>query len=119
MYLPDESADRMLAELTKMSAPHSELLAEHISTRMLATPGETIQDAVKSQNSALASARDDLADWLAGYGWWATVHAGSDPAIGYGRLVPEMPAGWLAHAVLETVGRPSAANRVPGGITAS
>jgi O-methyltransferase involved in polyketide biosynthesis len=93
----------MLAELTKVSAPHSELLAEHMNTRMPAARSGTIQDTVESQNSAFVSARDDLADWLAGYGWRATVHAGSDPAIGYGRLVPETPGCWLAHAVLDTV----------------
>ena len=60
--------------------------------------GRAIQDAVKAQDSALVSARDDVADWLAGYGWQAIVHAGSDPAIGYGRVLPEMPAGWLACA---------------------
>jgi methyltransferase (TIGR00027 family) len=102
MYLSDESADRLLAQLTRVSAPRSELLAEHMDTRMLATRGGTIQGAVESQNSPFVSARDDLADWLAGYGWRARVHRGSDPAIGYGRLVPEMPAGWLVHAVLDT-----------------
>ena len=79
MYLPDESAGRMLAGLTTVSAPRSELLAEHMNTRTLATRSGTIQDAAESQNSALVSACDDLADWLAGYGWRATVHAASDP----------------------------------------
>jgi methyltransferase (TIGR00027 family) len=104
MYLPDEVADRLLAELTTVSAPHSELLAEHLSTRTLTTRSGTIRDSVESQNSAFVSARDDLADWLAGHGWRAEVHAGSDPAIGYGRRVPEMPAGWLAHAVRYSAG---------------
>jgi len=101
MYLPGEVADRILAELTRASAPHSRLLVEHLDTRMMAERGQAIQDAVKAQNAALVSARDDIADWLAGYGWQATVHAGSDPAIGYGRVVPEIPAGWLACATLQ------------------
>jgi methyltransferase (TIGR00027 family) len=100
MYLPGEVADPILAELTRASAPGSRLLVEHLNTRMMAGRGQTIQDAVKAQNTVFASARDDIAEWLAGYGWQATVHAGSDPAIGYGRLVPEMPAGWLACATL-------------------
>jgi methyltransferase (TIGR00027 family) len=100
MYVADEVADRILAELTRASAPHSQLLLEHLDARMMTERGRTIQDAVKAQNTALVSARDDIADWLAGYGWQATVHAGSDPAIGYGRVVPEIPAGWLACATL-------------------
>jgi methyltransferase (TIGR00027 family) len=101
MYVADEVADRMLAELTGASAPHSQLLAEHLDTRMMSGRGRAIQDAVEAQNTVFVSARDDVADWLAGYGWQATVHAGSDPAIGYGRLVPEIPAGWLAFATLQ------------------
>ncbi|MFI5606611.1 SAM-dependent methyltransferase [Amycolatopsis sp. NPDC051903] len=104
MYLPHEAADRLLAELTRVSAPRSELLLEHLAGRMLTTRSGTIHDAVESQDSGFVSARDDLADWLAGHGWRAEVHPGSDPAIGYGRLVPELPAGWLAHAVLDTAG---------------
>jgi methyltransferase (TIGR00027 family) len=100
MYLADAVADRILAALTRASAPYSQLLIEHLNTKMMTERGRTIQDAVKAQNTAFVSARDDIADWLAGYGWQATVHAGSDPAIGYGRLVPEIPAGWLACAIL-------------------
>jgi methyltransferase (TIGR00027 family) len=100
MYIEDRVADRILAELTRASAPGSQLLLEHLDTRMMTERGQTIQDAVKAQNAVFVSARDDIADWLAGYGWRATVHAGSDPAIGYGRVVPEIPAGWLACATL-------------------
>jgi len=99
MYLTEEVADDMLAEVTRASAPGSWLLVEHLDTRMLGEGGRTVQDAVKSQNSVMISARDDVADWLAGYGWRASLHAGSDPEIGYGRVLPEMPAGWLACAV--------------------
>jgi methyltransferase (TIGR00027 family) len=101
MYVEDRVADRILAELTGASAPGSQLLVEHLDTRMMTERGQAIQDAVKAQNTVLASARDDIADWLAGYGWNATVHAGSDPAIGYGLVVPEIPAGWLACATLQ------------------
>jgi methyltransferase (TIGR00027 family) len=99
MYLTEQVADNVLAEVTRASAAGSRLLIEHLDTRMMKEGGRTIQDAVKSQNSALVSARDDVADWLARYGWQAIVHAGSDPEIGYGRVLPEMPAGWLACAI--------------------
>jgi methyltransferase (TIGR00027 family) len=102
MYITGEGSDRVLAELTRASAPHSQLLVEHLDTRMMTGRGQTIQDAVRAQNSALVSARDDIASWLAENGWQATVHAGSDPSIGYGRVVPEFPAGWLACAARHT-----------------
>jgi methyltransferase (TIGR00027 family) len=104
MYLADEVADRILAELTRASAPHSQLLVEHLDTRMMTERGRTIQDAVEAQNTVLVSARRHrrLAGW---HGWQATVHAGSDLAIGYCRVVPEIPAGWLACATLQGSGR--------------
>jgi methyltransferase (TIGR00027 family) len=104
MYLPDEVGDRLLADLTNVSAPGSELLAEHLSTKAPAARGGEMYDAIESQNTAFVSARDDLADWFAGYGWRAEVHAGSDPAIGYGRRVPEGPLCWLAHGFLGSAG---------------
>jgi methyltransferase (TIGR00027 family) len=112
MYVADEVAHRILAKLTGASAPSSQLLVEHLNTKMMIRRGGTIQDAVKAQNVVLVSARDDIAEWLAGYGWRAVVHAGSDPAIGYGRLVPEMPAGWLACATLQV---PNAHKRLTCG----
>lgn len=99
MYLPEQVADCMLARITGASAPGSWLLLEHLDTRMTRVAAGTVQDAVKAQNSAFVSARDDVGEWLAGYGWRAMVHAGSDPEIGFGRSVPAMPAGWLACAV--------------------
>jgi len=99
MYITEEVADNILAEVTRASAPGSRLLIEHLDTRMMREGGRTVQDAVKAQDSVLVSARDDVADWLAGYGWQAIVHAGSDPAIGHGRVLPETPAGWLACAI--------------------
>jgi methyltransferase (TIGR00027 family) len=104
MYVPEELADSMLARITEASVPGSWLLLEHLDTRMTRVAAGTVQDAVKAQNSAFVSARDDVGEWLAGYGWRATVHAGSDPEIGFGRSVPEMPAGWLACAIQSSRG---------------
>jgi O-methyltransferase involved in polyketide biosynthesis len=82
MYLTEETADHMLAEVTRAPAHGGRLLVEHLDTRMMREGGRAVQDAVKAQNSVLISARDDIADWLAGHGWQAIVHAGSDPEIG-------------------------------------
>jgi O-methyltransferase involved in polyketide biosynthesis len=57
MYLADEVADRILAELTRASAPHGQLLVEHLDTRMMTERGRAIQDAVEAQNTVLVSAR--------------------------------------------------------------
>jgi methyltransferase (TIGR00027 family) len=104
MYVPEEVADSMLARMTAASAAGSRLLLEHLDTRMTRAAAGAVQEAVKAQNSAFVSARDDVGEWLAGHGWRAVVHAGSDPAIGFGRCVPAMPAGWLACAVRSSRG---------------
>lgn len=101
MYLPGEATDQLIAELTGISATPSELLLEHAAVSVLTQQAGVVQDAVKAQDAEIINARDDIASWLAGYGWLPTVHAGSDPAIGYGQTVPQDPAGWLAHARLQ------------------
>jgi methyltransferase (TIGR00027 family) len=99
-YLTPESGDALLAKLTELSAPRSELLLEHNSKIMEGEAARPVREAVEASGAVWLSARDDLQPWLAGYGWRAEVHAGSDPAVGHGREVPEIPATWLAHAVL-------------------
>jgi methyltransferase (TIGR00027 family) len=102
MYLPGKVSDRLIRALTEASAPGSELLTEHAATRMVAQrTGVVLQDAVRAQNATIISVRDDIAAWVDGHGWLGAVNAGSDRAIGHGRAVPVMPAGWLAHAVLK------------------
>jgi methyltransferase (TIGR00027 family) len=100
-YLTPESGDALLAKLTELSAPGSELLLEHNNSEVMdGEAARPVREAVEAIGAVWLSARDDLQPWLAGYGWHAEVHAGSDPAIGHGREVPEIPATWLAHAVL-------------------
>jgi methyltransferase (TIGR00027 family) len=99
-YLTPESGEVLLAKLTELSAPGSELLLEHNSKVMEGEAARPVREAVEATGAVWLSARDDLQPWLAGYGWRAEVHAGSDPAISHGREVPKIPATWLAHAVL-------------------
>ena len=96
MYLTPPTGERLLGELSTLSAPGSELLIEQLNSRMLATGDGVIHQAVRSQNIAFASACDNLETWLAQHGWRASVRASSDPSIGYGRDVPDI--GWLADA---------------------
>jgi methyltransferase (TIGR00027 family) len=101
MYLPTDVADRLLAEITRLSIPGSQLLLEHLNTRMLIERTDVLHRAAESQNNDFQSARDDLAPWLARFGWRTEVHAGSDPLVDLGRGVPDMPAAWLAHGFLD------------------
>ncbi|MCQ4084976.1 SAM-dependent methyltransferase [Streptomyces sp. RB6PN25] len=98
-YLPSEAVDALLTTVTELSAPGSELLLEHNNTVMMGEAGRSAREAVEANGAAWLSARDDLEPWLAGFGWRAEVYAGSDPSIGHGRKVPELPSTWLAHAV--------------------
>jgi methyltransferase (TIGR00027 family) len=101
-YLAAEVCDQLLASVTSLSVAGSELICEDMGTARGGTPEESVLDVPKSLGASFVSTRDDLSQWLAGHGWQATVHAGSDPTIGYNRHVPETPWSWcwLAHAVL-------------------
>jgi hypothetical protein len=90
-----------LAELTRLSIPGSQLLLEQLNTRMLIERTDVLHRAAESQNNGFRSARDDLALWLARFGWRSEVHAGSDMRVDFGRGVPDMPAAWLAHGFLD------------------
>lgn len=98
LYLTLEEGDKLLAELSALSAPGSHLFLDHLHTSMLGDPGARMRDSVAEQDLTFRSARDDLGDWLGGAGWRARVHAADDPAIGCGRSVPPTPAGWITAA---------------------
>ncbi len=96
MYLTPAAGDDLLAAVTAQSAPGSRILLEHLQAVMLAEEGKAARDRVESQGASWLSARDDLGPWLASHGWQASVFAGDDPQISYGRTVAPMPACWLA-----------------------
>lgn len=96
MYLSDADGDALVRGITALSAPGSALMLEHLDTRMMRDEGKEARARVQSQGARWLSARDDISDWLGGYGWAATVHASSDPSISHGRAVAPIPAGWFA-----------------------
>lgn len=108
-YLTAEAGDLLLSRVNSLSAQGSEMLLEHNAKEMESEAARPVREAVEATGAAWLSARDDLRPWLAGFGWDATVVAGSDPAIGCGRDVPEIPATWLVHAKHDrpAVGRPT------------
>ncbi|TCO56091.1 SAM-dependent methyltransferase [Actinocrispum wychmicini] len=95
MYLTPAAGNQLVAQVTDLSVPGSELLVEHLSAHSLATPQAPLRDVVESQGAQWLSARDDLADWLGGHGWRTDTHANNDPAISYGRAIPGDGETWL------------------------
>ncbi|MGV9881161.1 SAM-dependent methyltransferase [Streptomyces sp. NPDC003006] len=100
MYLTDVAGDAILADLTKLSAPGSRLMLEHLKAAMLGEEGRPVRERVEEQGASWLSARDDLKSWMGGYGWQTEVYAGDDPRIGHGRTVAPLPACWLASGSL-------------------
>jgi methyltransferase (TIGR00027 family) len=98
MYLSPSDGDALLGGLTTLSAPGSRLNLEHLKALMLAEEGRAARERVESQGAAWLAARDDIDEWLAGWGWHAQVYSGDDDRITYGRKVAPLPAGWLADA---------------------
>lgn len=96
MYLTPEEGDELLAELTALSAPGSHLLLEHLQEAMFAGQGAPTVAGLAKQGVTFRAARDDVEDWLGGFGWRAKAHAGGDPEIGHGRTFGPVPAAWLA-----------------------
>jgi methyltransferase (TIGR00027 family) len=105
MYLTPAAGDDLLAAVTTYSAPGSRVLLEHLKAMMLTEAGKPARDRVESQGASWLSARDDLEPWLASYGWRASVFAGDDPRISYGRTVAPLPACWLASAFNQSTGK--------------
>lgn len=100
MYLTDAAGDAILAGLTELSAPGSQLMLEHLKAAMLEEEGRPVRERVEEQGASWLSARDDLKSWMGGHGWQAEVYAGDDPRIGHGRTVAPLPACWLATGTL-------------------
>ncbi|MFH8570524.1 SAM-dependent methyltransferase [Streptomyces sp. NPDC017993] len=100
MYLPDAAGDAILAGLTELSAPGSQLMLEHLKAAMLEEEGRPVRARVEEQGASWLSARDDLKSWMGGHSWQAEVYAGDDSRIGHGRTVAPLPACWLATGTL-------------------
>lgn len=96
MYLTNEDGDALVRRITELSAPGSALMLEHLATLMMGDEGKEARARVESQGARWLSARDEIGDWLAHYGWTANVHASVDPLIAHGRSVDRIPAGWFA-----------------------
>jgi methyltransferase (TIGR00027 family) len=95
-YLPPQAVDELLATVTGSSAPGSRIFLDHMQASTLyGDEGRQLRAAVEGSGSRWLSARDDIAPWLAGFGWDARVYAGDDPRISHGREVAPMPACWL------------------------
>lgn len=91
VYLEPDAADRLLDELTRLSAPGSRLACERSSaggatTELSADPG--LEQVVGLWRGGPAM---DGAAWVSRRGWQPTTHALAAVAAAYGRSVPAGP----------------------------
>jgi methyltransferase (TIGR00027 family) len=106
IYLPGEAKERLLAAVTDLSAPGSQIAIEHVSDTGSGRQGNAaFRDAVARTASgadvdvdSLWHDRPDLdpAEWLRAHGWTAHAHPSAGAAEGYGRPLPaSLPEGML------------------------
>jgi methyltransferase (TIGR00027 family) len=100
VYLDEEAVDRLMREITSLSAPGSRIGITASSKGSIDAWRDTVGEAVsKLWISALPT---DPAAWLDGYGWTATAYDSRDRLRAYGRPVPDRAEGetptWLIDA---------------------
>ncbi|WP_067831204.1 SAM-dependent methyltransferase [Actinomadura kijaniata] len=91
-FLPQPANDRLLGELSELSAPGSGLALEHVNSAYRRLPQmRHAQERLARHGASWRSAVDDPAAWLAGHGWTATeVTHQAEVAARLGRAVPEI-----------------------------
>jgi methyltransferase (TIGR00027 family) len=100
VYLPEDGVDRLLRDVSALSAPGSRMGLTASSAGSI----DSWRDTVGEQVSALwiSSMPADPEPWLAGYGWTATAYDSRERLGAYGRPVPPRDPGatptWLIDA---------------------
>ncbi|MEU8382917.1 SAM-dependent methyltransferase [Streptosporangium sp. NPDC048865] len=91
MYLTPEDGARVLCRVSELSPPGSRLAAEHVNRAYAELPQmRPAMSRLAATQAAWRSAVEDPREWLAGYGWRATVTHQADLARELGRPVPAM-----------------------------
>jgi methyltransferase (TIGR00027 family) len=88
-YLHRSDGDQLLATVTELSASGSRAVFDHLEASAAARPAmRATSETVRQMGAELMPTVDSPADWLAGYGWQATLFR--VPALGesYGRPLP-------------------------------
>ncbi|AKS35691.1 class I SAM-dependent methyltransferase [Mycolicibacterium goodii] len=97
IYLPPEAQDRLLDNITALSAPGSRLATEHMDQHML-TEGVTkrlsewsrrVGSAVDVTDLFYTGDRNAAGDYLRGLGWQVTVQTSREAYAGHGFEYPE------------------------------
>lgn len=111
MYLSTSDNDRLLAEVTRLSAPASVLLVEHVpAAGARPTDVERGGHLLGDEGASWRSTHDDPARWLAAHGWIAHVIDTAAVAEAARRPVPPVldveavgdARAWLLHASLSS-----------------
>jgi methyltransferase (TIGR00027 family) len=106
IYLPGEAKERLLAAVTDLSAPGSQIAIEHVSqTGSDQQANAAFRDAVTHTTPDVDVDVDSLwhdspdldpVEWLRVHGWAAHAHPSVGAAEGYGRPLPaSLPEGML------------------------
>jgi methyltransferase (TIGR00027 family) len=106
VYLPGEAKELLLAAVTGLSAPGSQIAIEHVSETGSGQQGNAAFRAAVARTASdvdvdvdsLWHDRPDLdpAEWLRAHGWAAHAHPSAGAAEGYGRPLPaSLPEGML------------------------
>lgn len=104
-FLPPEAQDRLLDNITELSAPGSQLATENLqgTSGAIQTMAERIGEVtdqwrehgfdIEMTDLWYAGERNDVVDYLRSHGWQTTARAVPDLAADYGLSLPPRPAG--------------------------
>jgi methyltransferase (TIGR00027 family) len=87
VYLGDEGVDRLMRDVTALSAPGSRMGITASSQGSIDAWRDTVGPEVAAM--WVSALRGDPEPWLAGYGWTATAYDSRDRLGAYGRAAPE------------------------------
>ncbi|SOX52340.1 class I SAM-dependent methyltransferase [Mycobacterium ahvazicum] len=104
-FLPPEAQDRLLDNITALSAPGSQLATENLqgTSDVVATMAGRIREVtdqwrehgfdIEMTDLWYAGERNDVVEYLRSHGWQTTARAVLDLAADYGLSLPSRPAG--------------------------
>jgi methyltransferase (TIGR00027 family) len=89
MFLPPDAGDQLLYWVSALSGRGSTLALEHVNRAFRELPQmRPVHDRFDELDARWQSDVEDPVEWLAGYGWHATVTHQVDLAARHGRAVP-------------------------------
>lgn len=91
MYLDNAENDRLVADISRLSAPGSTLGLEHVNTAYTRLPQmQAVHERLRKVGASWRSTVEDPCRWLGEHGWRATVMPQTELAARHGRPVPTL-----------------------------